>query len=87
MDSVVRNVSDLSADERHIYESVLGQALRADQRVLVQLADPRPAPPPSEAINGTEELPACYTIWADLSDAEIAELESSVLQRSESRPN
>jgi hypothetical protein len=87
MDSVVRNVSDLSTDERHVYESVLGQPLRADQRVLVQLTDAGNAQPSPAAINGSGELTAWYTIWADLSDAEIRELESAVLQRSESRPN
>ncbi len=85
MDSVVRNVADLPADERHVYESVLGQQLRDDQRVVVQLVESG-AGPVAATTKGAENQPAWYTIWADLSDAEIADLESAILQRSESRP-
>jgi len=89
MDAIVRNVSDLTPDERHVYENVLGQPLRDNQRVLVQLvedASRSDASQPSVLINGADDLPEWCTIWADLDDNEIAELESAILQRSDSRP-
>ena len=86
MDSIVRNVGELSDNERHLYESVLGLPLRDDQRVIVQLADADTPPVTPAAKNGGSTLPTEYAIWADLSDAEIVDLESVVLQRSESRP-
>lgn len=86
MDSIVRNVGELSDNERHVYESVLGLPLRDGQRVIVQLAEADVPSATQVAKNGTTTLPAEYTIWADLSDAEIVDLESVVLQRSDSRP-
>jgi hypothetical protein len=86
MDSVIRNVADLSANERHVYENVLGQLLRDNQQVVVKLVDAEVSPPAATATNGSANLPALYTIWADLNDAEIAVLESAILQRSNSRP-
>jgi hypothetical protein len=86
MDSIVRNVGELSANERHVYESVFGLPLRDDQRVIVQLADADVSQIAPATNNGGDNLPPGYTIWADLSDAEIADLESAVLQRSDSRP-
>jgi hypothetical protein len=91
MDSIVRNVADLSPDERHVYEHALGQPLRADQRVIIQLANadvgqmsnaPTPASP-----SGMDQLPDWCAIWADLSDEEIADLELAILDRSDSRPS
>ncbi|MEX2308525.1 MAG: hypothetical protein WD738_13070 [Pirellulales bacterium] len=86
MDSVVRNVADLSADERHVYESVLGQPLQNNQRVIVQLMNVDAGKVASPATNGAENILEWYEMWADLSDEEVAGLESAILQRSESRP-
>ncbi len=86
MDSIVRNVADLPADERRLYESVLGQTLQENQQILVQLVNieaSRMAPPKT---NGTAGALEPYAIWADFSDEEIAELESAILDRSDSRP-
>jgi hypothetical protein len=87
MNSVVRNVADLSADERHVYERVLGQPLQKDQRVIVQLMNADAAKGTSPATNSAESILESYEMWADLSDEQVAELESAILQRSESRPN
>jgi hypothetical protein len=91
MNSIVRNVADLSADERHVYEDALGQPLRAHQQVIVQLVDvdagQGPNAPAPAAPNGADQLPDWCTIWADLSDEEVADLESAILDRSDSRPS
>jgi hypothetical protein len=86
MDSVVRNVFDLSADERQVYESVLGQALQNNQQIIVQLVNPETGNAAPSTDNGTSSLLEPYAIWADFADEEIAELESAILDRSESRP-
>ena len=39
MESISRNVGDLTATERQVYETVLGHQLHAGQRVIVQLID------------------------------------------------
>lgn len=86
MDSVIRNVGDLSSSERHVYENVFGQPLRDDQQVIVQLVESCPNGGIAATTNGTAANLAPYTIWADLDDTEIGELESAILQRSDSRP-
>jgi hypothetical protein len=85
MDSVVRNVSELSADEKHVFETVLGQPLHDDQNVVVQLVDVNAGNVAAPEVNGAENNLESYELWADMSDEEIAELEAAVLQRSDSR--
>lgn len=86
MDSVVRNVADLSADERCVYENVLGQPLHDDQQIIVQLVNSQTGNAASPITNGTIGALAAYAMWADFCDEEIAELELAILDRSESRP-
>ncbi len=91
MTPIVRNVADLSADERCVYEHALGQPLRADQQVVIQVveatADAGSETSASIAANGSSQLPDWCAIWADLSDEQVADLESAVLDRSDSRPS
>jgi hypothetical protein len=86
MDSVIRNVGELSSNERDVYENVFGQPLRDDQKVIVQLIESCPGDGIAATTKGAEADLAPYIIWADLDDAEIGELESAILQRSDSRP-
>jgi len=86
-------VTDLSAEQRHAFEGVLGQPLRDDQRVVIQVAYPTQEDVQADqaeeigpAANQSRILPDWVTIFADLSDEEIAELESAILDRSEDRP-
>ncbi len=85
MDSVFRNVTDLSPDERHVYEGVLGQVLRDDQGVLVQLVNGDSGEAASQPANDADEALKPYQIWAELEDTDIAELEAAILHRSDSR--
>jgi hypothetical protein len=85
MDSVIRNVADLSADERHVYESAFGQALQNNQTIIIQLVNADDGNSTARVIGAAEVLEP-YAIWAEFSDEEIAELESEILDRSESRP-
>src|SRR3989304_5368278 len=95
MDSVSYSVTDLSADQRHAFEGVLGQPLRDDQRVVVQLlgtdatqpnATPRPPQDQKTTIKREGDvgiLPDWCAIFADLSDEEFAEIESAILTRAD----
>ena len=82
MTTVTRNVSDLSTDERRLYEGMFGQPLLDQQRVVLSLvggpAGPRLAAPSDFAQH--------YAIFTDLSDADLAALETAILDRSQSRP-
>lgn len=93
MESNSYSVTDLSADQRHAFEGVLGQPLREDQRVIVQLVDTK-APEsadqsPAEDRNETAKsvdvgiLPDWCAIFADLSDEEFAEIEAAILTRAD----
>lgn len=86
MDSIIRNVGELSSNERHVYENVFGQPLRDDQQVIVRLVESCVNDRVAATPNGANGNLASYAIWADLDDAEIGDLESAILQRSDSRP-
>jgi hypothetical protein len=95
MVSISYSVTDLSADQRHAFEGVLGQPLRDDQRVVVQLVDARGLTPPAEpkplrdsTVTLKREgdvgiLPDWCAIFADLSDEEFAEIEAAILTRAD----
>ena len=97
MDSISYGVNDLSADQRHAFEGVLGQPLRDDQRVVVQLVNTKGTPTSEEpaAMHDGEVtikrdgdvgiLPDWCAIFAGLSDEEMAELDDAILDRSDSR--
>lgn len=44
MESIIRNVRDIASPERGVYESLLGQPLRDNQRVLVMILNPGAEP-------------------------------------------
>ena len=39
MESILRKVAELNTDERRMYESVVGHALREDQRVIIHAVE------------------------------------------------
>jgi hypothetical protein len=84
MNSVILNVGDLTADERQLYESALGQPLVESQKIVVQLVNPNAET--SNVPHGVEGILVPYAMWANFSNEEVAELESAILDRSESRP-
>ena len=68
MSKVIRRISEISSEERRIYESVLGEPLRDDQQVVLEVVSPG--------------LPDWCDVYKGLSDAEIAEVEEIALRRS-----
>src|SRR5688572_8693296 len=93
MESISRDVSDLPSDQRQLFEAVLGQTLRDDQRVVVRLEDKEAAETaangagpldqtiPIKPNDGAGSLPQWVTIFADMTDEEFAEIESAILTR------
>ena len=85
MESIERNVGDIAANERQVYETVLGHKLAENQRVIIKVMDIDA----SETNCGHQSLPALdvdhWAIFRDLPDQEVAELESAILQRSSGR--
>lgn len=86
MESVVRNVRDIEAGDRRALEHVVGQRLRNNQRLIIQLAeidvsaDNAPAefaPPPSSQAGS---LPDWCKVYDGLSEEEIAEVERIALR-------
>ncbi len=92
MESISRNVGDLTATERQVYETVLGHQLHAGQQVIVQLidvdaSDAKAQPTASPQENGAQQkgdakLPEWCAVYRGLSDEEVDAVEESVLARS-----
>ena len=90
MESITRNVRDISSDELRLYETVLGEKLKENQQVIIQvisLGDPNqiPASPPEKqgdlAAAGVA-FPDWCNVYEGLSDEEISDIETVVLERS-----
>ena len=92
MKTVIRNVDDMDASDRQALERLLGQSLHETQQLVIGIVN-RQAPfsdgPPAatrQAV-GTPALPEWCNVYEGLSDAQIAELEQTILQRADmSRP-
>lgn len=89
MVAVVRSVSQLSIDFRKAIELAVGQPLRDEQQVTIQVNDPLEsgqASPPTTS-SAAEPLPEWCRVYEGLSAEEIAALEGVVLKRADlSRP-
>ena len=90
MESIVRNVRDIGADERRHLEHVLGQKLRDNQQLIIQVislselrAEDGDAARAATREAGAESvaLPAWCNVYGGLSDHEIADVEKVVLTR------
>ena len=87
MESIEHNVGDFAADDRRVFEKVLGHKLQANQRVIIQLMDIDASKTNG---NSSQNHPSGtnlddWAIFQDLSDEEVAELESVILERSPGR--
>jgi hypothetical protein len=89
MQRITRHVQELGRDERRVYEAVLGETLRDDQRIVIEVlgkADSEPMPGGDR--DTFDKLPDWCGVYDGLSDEDIAEVEKVALQRSDlSRPS
>jgi hypothetical protein len=90
MQRIARKVQDLKGEERRLYEAVLGERLREDQLVVIQVMNL------AEATEGVKEpntqeggkLPDWCNVFEGLSEADIAAVERVALQRADlNRPS
>jgi len=103
MESISRNVGDLTATERQVYETVLGHQLHAGQRVIVQLIDvdasnanegdsakaqsTKSSQENGKQHHGSAQLPEWCDVYRGLTDKEVEEVEESILARSPASRN
>lgn len=82
MDSIIRNVADIGADDRRSLEHVVGQNLQDDQKLVIQVL-PIESVEPSQptAPQRQETLPDWCNVYEGLSDAQISEVEAAALDR------
>ena len=87
MESIEQNVGDIAADDRRVFEKVLGHKLQENQRVIIQVTDID-----ASKTNGSDSKSGPsgtnlddWAIFQDLSNEEVAELESIILERSPGR--
>jgi hypothetical protein len=82
METIIRQVRELDAAERSTIEQLVGHTLRANQQLVIQVMTvDLQTPAPTAQASGT--LPDWTHVYAGLSDAEIADVESVVLERAD----
>ncbi len=90
MENIVRDVRDIDNTDRRALEHVVGKALRDNQRLVIQIVslDLQETPPADPSPVGAGKLPAWCNVYEGLTDAEIDELEKTVLRRADlTRPS
>ena len=90
METVVRNVRDIGAGERRVYETALGQKLRENQQVILHVmtvGQPAERAAADAGDQPSERLPEWCNVYDGLCEEQIAEIENVSLCRSDlSRP-
>ena len=80
----MRNVRDLEKEERRVFEAALGEKLRENQQVILQVITVGAPEQIAETGTGGQpagEFPDWCNVYKGLSDEEIAEIEKVVLDR------
>jgi hypothetical protein len=81
METVIHNVGEMSASGRSAAETLVGHALAANQRLVIQVVEAAgPVNHPPLPV-GDEKLPGWCDIYAGLSDEQIQTLEEAVSRR------
>jgi hypothetical protein len=87
MESIVLNVCDIDNSDRRAIEHAVGQSLRDNQRLVIQIvsASPNETTPTVGQSSAADQLPDWCNVYKGLSDQEIADLEKSIVRSHESR--
>lgn len=82
MESITKNVRDISLPDKLALENVIGQQLAANQRVIIQICslDPRFGSATTET-ESAQCLPDWCNVYAGLTDEQVEALEQTALQR------
>lgn len=80
--TIVRNVRDIAGGDRQALEHALGERLRDNQRLVVQILTLTDAPEAAAADAAPAvELPEWCDVFRGLSEEEIADIERTTRQR------
>lgn len=83
MESIIRNVADIEADDRRSLEHVVGRHLEDNQQVIIQVKTVGHTEPIENSTQPSAgALPDWCNVYEGLSDDEIAEVEAAALDRS-----
>jgi hypothetical protein len=80
MHTLTRDVRELNESDRQAIEHLLGEPLRDDQRLLIQVVDPVTT---EDAATSLSALPSWCNVYEGLTDEEIADLEQTILKRTD----
>jgi hypothetical protein len=82
MESITRNVTDIAPADRQALENVIGQHLSVNQQVIIHVVNIQVTPASSEASQAAvpAQLPAWCNVYQGLTDAEVADIESSIVR-------
>ena len=86
MESIIRNVRDIDSRERQALEHVLGQQLKENQKIIIQIvtvSNESMETEPAQEHMPAAPLPEWCNVFAGLTDEQVAEVEDVVLQRSD----
>ena len=86
MESIIRNVRDIDSRERQALEHVLGQRLKENQKIIIQVVTVPNEPTetePAQERTPAAPLPEWCNVFEGLTDEQVAEVEEVVLQRSD----
>lgn len=84
MENIVRNVRDIDAGDRHALEHVVGQALRDNQRLVIQIAEIGVSQEAPVADGHPQQTLADWTrVYEGLSDEEIETIDKVVKTRAD----
>jgi hypothetical protein len=78
---IIRDVRDITGPDRDVLEQALGQKLRDNQRLVVQILTLTDTPTEEAAGAPATELPEWCDVFRGLSDEEIAGVERAARQR------
>ncbi len=82
METVTHNVSDLNANERTAVEQLVGHGLRENQQIILQVITLTGENETEQKTKPNGQLPDWCNVFDGLSDTEIEEIETVILDRS-----
>jgi hypothetical protein len=86
MDKIIRDVRDIDVADRQALEHVIGQRLRENQQVIINVVNVDISAAPSEQANPNgaqpdDEVPEWWKVYEGLSDEEVDRLDTAIRER------
>jgi hypothetical protein len=81
MEHIVRNVRDINGEDRHALEHVVGQALRDNQRLIIQIAEVDLAGETPANSQQPQTLADWTKVYEGLSDEQVENIDKIIKTR------